>query len=75
MFSMGTVSYFLTIFASQVLSIIKPPYSVEFGSVFLPLVQNQDIAGPLINAEATDVVSQFIGKVPVLCHVTVCLCL
>ena len=45
----------------QVLSIIQPPYSAEFGSVFLPLVQNQDIAGPLINAEATDLVSQFIG--------------
>jgi hypothetical protein len=45
----------------QVLSIIQPPYSAEFGSVFLPLVQNQDIAGPLVNAEATDLVSQFIG--------------
>lgn len=45
----------------QVLSIIQPPYSAEFGSVFLPLVQNQDIAGPLVNADGTDIVSQFIG--------------
>ena len=46
----------------QVLSIIQTPYSAEFGSVFLPLVQNQDISGPLVNVEATDLVSQFIGK-------------
>ena len=45
----------------QVLSIVQPPYSAEFGSVFLPLVQNQDIAGPLVNADGTDTVSQFIG--------------
>jgi negative elongation factor C/D len=51
-------------FISEVLSIIQPPYSAEFGSVFLPLVQNQDIAGPLMNAEATDLVSQFIAECP-----------
>lgn len=54
----------------QVLSIIQPPYSAEFGSVFLPLVQNQDISGPLVNAEATDIVSQFIGIMYIHVHVS-----
>ena len=54
----------------QVLSIIQPPYSAEFGSVFLPLVQNQDIAGPLVNADGTDIVSQFIGTCTSTFHCT-----
>jgi negative elongation factor C/D len=51
-------------FISEVLNIIQPPYSAEFGSVFLPLVQNQDISGPLVNADATDIVSQFVAECP-----------
>lgn len=49
-------------FVSEVLGIIQPPYSPDFMTVFLPLVHNQEITGPLMNAEGTDPVSLFIGE-------------
>ena len=38
----------------QVLAIVQAPYSPDFASVFLPLVQNSEITAPLKNAEGTD---------------------
>lgn len=46
----------------QVLAIVDGPYSMEFSSAFLPLVQNQEITAPLTNADRTDPVSVFLGK-------------
>ena len=46
---------------SQVLSIVQSPYSGDFSSAFLPLVQNQEITAPLINSDMTDPVSLFLG--------------
>ena len=46
----------------QVLSTIEPPYSHDFLTVFLPVVRNQEIAGPLMNNEGTDPVSVFLGE-------------
>ena len=43
------------------LSIVQSPYSPDFNSAFLPLVQNHEITGPLVNADMTDPVSIFIG--------------
>lgn len=48
-------------FVSEVLSIIQQPYSAEFSSAFEPLVQNQEITGPLINSSRTDPVSLFLS--------------
>ena len=46
----------------QVLAIIQPPYSPDLTAVFLPLVQSQEIAGPLTNSEHTDPLSTFLGR-------------
>ena len=47
------------------LDIIAPPYSDEFVDLFLPVVQNEEITGSLRNAEKSDDVSIFIGKMAV----------
>ena len=46
----------------QVLAIVQAPYSQDFASVFLPLVQNSEITAPLVNAEGTDPVSNFLAE-------------
>jgi hypothetical protein len=46
----------------QVLAIVQAPYSPDFASVFLPLVQNSEITAPLKNAEGTDPVSNFLAE-------------
>ena len=43
------------------LSIIEPPYSSEFTAVFLPLLQNKEIAESLVVEGRQDPVSQFMG--------------
>lgn len=55
------IDAWLTIHLLQVLSIVQSPYSPDFNSAFLPLVQNNEITGPLVNADMTDPVSIFIG--------------
>ena len=45
----------------QVLSIISPPYSQEFTTAFLPLLQNE-ITDTLISNNKDDLVSLFLGK-------------
>ena len=50
------------VFSVQVLAIIQAPYSPDFVSVFLPLVQNSEITTPLKNAEGTDPVSNFLAE-------------
>ena len=46
----------------QVLAIIQAPYSPDFASVLLSLVQNSEITVPLKSAEGTDPVSNFIAE-------------
>lgn len=53
----------------QVLLIVGSPYSVDFGSAFLPLVQNQEITAPLTNTDMTDPVSLFLGIIMIDIHV------
>ena len=58
-----SVSLRLTAYYSmQVLSIIGPPYSTEFTSVFLPLLQNDEIVSSLVSQSKDDPVSLFLGK-------------
>jgi len=49
-------------FVTEVLETIAPPYSLEFVSVFLPLVENEEITGSmrLTTDMETDPVSEFI---------------
>lgn len=45
----------------QVLEIVAAPYSIEFIKLFLPMVENEEITGP-IRAKDNDLVAQFLGK-------------
>ena len=58
-------------FVSEVLGIIQQPYSPEFVATFEPLVHNQEITAPLVNAERSDPVSVFLGK---SCSVVLLIC-
>lgn len=49
------------------LSIIGPPYSSEFVTVFLPLVQNDEIISLLVTPSKDDPVSLFLGKYSIHC--------
>eukprot|EP00731_Ephydatia_muelleri_P026696 Em0018g796a len=63
-FKMETLDHSLVRhFVSEVLNIIEPPYSRDFVSVFLPLVQDQNIGGTLqTTADSSDLVSAFLGE-------------
>lgn len=50
-------------FVSEVLSIISPPYSQEFTTAFLPLLQNE-ITDTLISNNKDDLVSLFLAECP-----------
>jgi negative elongation factor C/D len=47
-------------FVSEVLNMIEPPYSSEFTTAFLPLVQNEEITSSLITQNKSDNVSLFL---------------
>ena len=53
---------YIMVIPMQVLAIVQAPYSPDFASVFLPLVQNSEITAPLKNAEGTDPVSNFLAE-------------
>ena len=62
-FKMETLDHSLVRhFVSEVLNIIEPPYSRDFVSYFLPLVQDQNVGGTLQTADSSDVVSAFLGE-------------
>ena len=49
----------------QVLDIIEPPYTEEFGKAFLPILQNDSITAPIKSIksdEESDPVSDFIRE-------------
>ncbi|KAF2348795.1 TH1 protein [Trinorchestia longiramus] len=48
-------------FVREVLEIVAAPYSLEFIKLFLPLVENDEITGPIRSSD-NDLVSQFIGQ-------------
>uniref|UniRef100_A0A1X7UM64 RING-type domain-containing protein n=1 Tax=Amphimedon queenslandica TaxID=400682 RepID=A0A1X7UM64_AMPQE len=61
----GTLDHSLIrYFVSEVLSIIGPPYSTEFTSVFLPLLQNDEIVSSLVSQTKDDPVSLFLAECP-----------
>ena len=47
-------------FVTEVLETIAPPYSQEFVSLFLPLVENEEITGSMRVDMDSDPVSEFI---------------
>lgn len=49
-------------FVSEVLDIISPPYTQDFVSLFLPLVENEEVTGNMRNDNETQLVSQFTSK-------------
>jgi len=48
-------------FVREVLEIVSLPYSHEFVRLFLPLVENEEVTGP-IKASDSDVVAQFLAQ-------------
>lgn len=46
----------------QVLDIIAPPYTPEFGQLFLPLIECKDITDSIRSDDGSDPVSEFIRK-------------
>ena len=56
------ISYSPRYFVTEVLETIAPPYSAEFVSVFLPLVENEEITGSMRHTGDmdSDTVSEFI---------------
>lgn len=48
-------------FVREVLEIIAPPYSLDFINLFLPLVENDEITGP-IRSNDNDLVAQFLSQ-------------
>lgn len=56
-------------FVTEVLETITQPYSPEFVSLFLPLVESEDITGRM-NDEENDPFAEFIGKF-LLCKISV----
>lgn len=49
-------------FSMQVLDIIAPPYTPEFGQLFLPLIECKDITDSIRSDDGSDPVSEFICK-------------
>lgn len=52
----------LLIIYMQVLDIIAPPYTPEFGQLFLPLIECKDITDSIRSDDGSDPVSEFICK-------------
>jgi len=49
-------------FVSEVLDIISPPYTPDFITLLLPLVENEEVTGHMRNDGETVLVTQFISK-------------
>lgn len=47
----------------QVLDVIAPPYTSDFVQLFLPILENDSIAGTIKTEGEHDPVTEFIGKV------------
>ena len=52
--------FYFRYFVTEVLETIAPPYSQEFVSLFLPLVENEEITGSMKVDMESDPVSEFI---------------
>lgn len=50
-------------FFSQVLETIGPPYSSDFVTLFMPMVENEEITGTMRGDGENDPLSEFIGKI------------
>lgn len=48
--------------AFQVLDVIAPPYTSDFVQLFLPILENESIAGTIKTEGEHDPVTEFIGK-------------
>lgn len=46
----------------QVLDVIAPPYTSDFVQLFLPILENESIAGTIKTEGEHDPVTEFIGK-------------
>lgn len=46
----------------QVLDVIAPPYTSDFVQLFLPILENDSIAGTIKTEGEHDPVTEFIGK-------------
>lgn len=50
------------IFLLKVLDVIAPPYTSDFVQLFLPILENDSIAGTIRTDGEHDAVAEFIGK-------------
>lgn len=51
------------LFLLQVLDVIAPPYTSDFVQLFLPILENDSIAGTIKTEGECDAVAEFIGKI------------
>lgn len=58
----GRFSKSLCLFFGQVLDVITPPYTSDFVQLFLPILENDSIAGTIRTEGEHDPVAEFIGK-------------
>lgn len=58
----GLFSKSLCLFFGQVLDVITPPYTSDFVQLFLPILENDSIAGTIRTEGEHDPVAEFIGK-------------
>lgn len=56
----GRIIHFCLLF--QVLDVIAPPYTSDFVQLFLPILENESIAGTIKTEGEHDPVTEFIGK-------------
>ena len=47
---------------------IAPPYSPDFVAALLPVIQNNEVTGPLKSTELSDDVTQFLGMILLVAH-------
>lgn len=57
------IRYFIT----EVLSMVSPPYSTEFITLFLPLVECEEVTGNIRSDTETTLVNEFVGKKETIC--------
>ncbi len=53
---------FFVVCSDQVLDVIAPPYTSDFVQLLMPLIEDEDITGPLRISEEDNSILDFISK-------------
>lgn len=58
----ATIPLLIHFYFHQVLDVIAPPYTSDFVQLFLPILENESIAGTIKTEGEHDPVTEFIGR-------------